>query len=66
MVLLLSNFDEEAWLVEVRDTLAIGSLEVLCDAHLSVIPQECGVRRRVLEGHIFNIVGALVAPVSND
>ena len=62
----LSNLDKEAWLVEVADTLAIGSLEVLGDGHLSVVPQEGGVRRRVLEGYIFDIVGALVAPVSND
>ena len=65
-MLLLTDLDKEAWLVEVADTLAISSLEVLGDAHLSVIPQEGGVRRRVLERHIFDIVGALVAPVSND
>ena len=64
-MLLLSNLDEEAWLVEISDSLAISSLEVLCNTHLSIVPQERSVRRRVIEVHIFHLVSALVAPVGN-
>ena len=65
-MLLISNLDEEARLVEVSDSLAISTGEVLGDCHLSIIPGESGVGGSPFEVHIFNMVGPLVTPVCND
>ena len=66
VVLLLAVLDQEARLVEVSDSLAVGALEILGDGHLPVVPGERGVRRSLLEVDVFNVVGALVAPVRDD
>ena len=66
VVRLVADFDQEAGLVEVRDVLPVGGREVLSNSHFSVVPGEGGVRRRAVEVDIFNMVGPLIAPISND
>ena len=65
-MLLFSNFDKEAGLVEVCDILAITSFEVLCHGNLSIVPNEPGIGGCALEVNILHLVSALVAPVCDD
>ena len=63
---MLTNLHKEAGLVKVSHALVVYLLEVLGKFDRSAVPQELISARSSFKVHIFNMVGALVAPVSYD
>lgn len=63
---LVTKLDHEYGLIDIRDDLAIDSLEVACQGDGLVIPHELMGHGCHLEVDVVHSVGTLVAPVSDD